>query len=344
MARKKICDERRLGSGRMGASVNERTDGCIKNRKALIRRRSRIRRKLKRFLVCSAILLSFIVLVTLVFGVFHRHAPLDKNKQKQENGKLETNPPEAADVTPPVINGVHELTVEAGGNISYKSGVSAYDDRDGEIPFTVDNSAVNLNIPGDYPVIYSAADSAGNRAQEETILHVISTDPPKAPKQPAPETPAPEMPDRETAVYAMADEILGQIITAGMSQYQQAEAIYWWVHGNISYVDTSEKDDWVKAAYTGLSTRRGDCFVYASVSKAMLTRAGIPNMDIAKIPTGTLHYWNLIDIGEGWHHFDTTRRMDGATFFYLTDAELMEYSNAHNRSHAYDKSLYPAIQ
>ena len=56
-----------------------------------------------------------------------------------------------------------------------------------------------------------------------------------------------------------------------------------------------------------------------------------------------MHYWNLIDIGEGWHHFDTCRRVDGSTFFYKTDAELMAYSNSHDGTHNYDRSRYPDI-
>ena len=52
----------------------------------------------------------------------------------------------------------------------------------------------------------------------------------------------------------------------------------------------------------------------------------------------------MIDIGEGWYHFDATRRKDGTEFFYWTDAELMEYSNANDGSHNYDPEQYPQIQ
>lgn len=56
------------------------------------------------------------------------------------------------------------------------------------------------------------------------------------------------------------------------------------------------------------------------------------------IPT---HFWSLVNIGEGWYHFDCTPRKDVSTFFYLTDAELEAYSSTHNGTHVYDKSLYP---
>ena len=78
-------------------------------------------------------------------------------------------------------------------------------------------------------------------------------------------------------------------------------------------------------------------------TKCLLTRAGITNMIISKIPGRTLHWWNLVDIGEGWHHLDTTPRKDGSRFFYLTDAELMAYSDTHNGTHHYDREQYPKI-
>ena len=84
--------------------------------------------------------------------------------------------------------------------------------------------------------------------------------------------------------------------------------------------------------------------MYACVSKVLLDRAGIKNMDIEKIPAKSRHYWNLVDIGEGWYHFDTTPRVDHPTIFYWDDATLMEYSENHKLSHNYDHDLYPKVQ
>ena len=128
------------------------------------------------------------------------------------------------------------------------------------------------------------------------------------------------------------------------------KAIYDWCHSKIAYTEGTSKTDWVEGAYSGIVKRRGDCYAYAMSAKCLLTQAGITNMDIERAPlTNRKHFWNLVDIGEGWHHFDTCRRSDGSTFFYLTDAELMAYSEAHiTRSypmgtHYYDRSLYPEI-
>ena len=234
------------------------------------------------------------------------------------------------DDTPPEIQGVKELTVTVGGTVSYKKDVTVVDDHDDAPSLEVDNSAVDLRMPGTYPVTYRATDFAGNTSEKTTRLYVIT---------PMSEDLTEEM------VYAAADSLLEELLTDDMDLYQKAKAIYRWCHGRIAYVDSSEKDNWIKAAWQGIVKRSGDCYVYCIASKVLLTRAGIENMVIERIPRGnSMHYWNLIDIGEGWHHFDTTPRAGNPpSFFYLTDSELMAYSNAHRGTHNYDRSKYPDI-
>lgn len=233
------------------------------------------------------------------------------------------------DTEPPVINGANDITVYLGDSISYKSKVSVQDNCAEGLALYVDSSAVNLNVEGTYPVTYKAVDCAGNSATVTVNVTVKART------------------YSEEEVYALADGVLANIITDDMSQKDKAYAIFKYVKSHVSYLDTSEKDDWVKAAFSGLTYGKGDCYVYASVSKALLTRAGIKNMDIERIPSGdTLHYWNLVDIGDGWgwYHFDTTPRVpDRPNIFLWTDSQITEYSNSHYNSHNYDRSRYPKI-
>lgn len=243
----------------------------------------------------------------------------------KETAKLEV----LVDKEPPEISGVKEITVVEGSSISYKKDVTVTDNYDKNVKLTIDNSAVNLDEAGDYTVTYSAVDEAGNEASVSTVVHV--------------EKPTAKTATEET-INAAADKILASILTDGMSLYEKAQAIYWWCHDRIAYVDGASKDSYVEGAYQGLVEHKGDCYTYAMSAKCLLTRAGIPNMDIEKIRVGNaMHFWNLIDVGDGWYHFDTARRADGATFFYKTDAELMAYSDTHYGSHNYDRSLYPPI-
>ena len=230
------------------------------------------------------------------------------------------------DTEAPVLTGIKDITVFIGDSVSYKTGVKATDNCDGELSFQVDNSSVDLNTEGSYQVTYSATDRAGNETSATVTVTV-----------------------RKRAysieeVDALADKVLEKIITDDMSQYDKLVAIYKWVRGHVGYINHSDKGDWVKAAYEGLALGQGDCYVFACVAKELLTRAGITNMDIEKIPAKTEHYWNLVDIGEGWYHYDTCPRKDKSVFCYVSDADLMEYSNAHNGSHNYDKTIYTNIQ
>lgn len=230
------------------------------------------------------------------------------------------------DIQPPVISGAKDFEAYIGDKINYKAGITVWDDYAVSPKLTVDTSQVNVNAEGTYPVTYTATDDVGNQSSVTVYItmkqHVMD----------------------ESEVNWLADGILSKIITPEMSAYDKLVAVYNWIRGNLGYVNSSEKGNWVNAAYQGLANRRGDCYVYACTAKALLTRAGILNRDIEKIPTSRRHYWNLVDIGEGWHHFDTTpRRGESTRFCYVTDAELMAYSAANYNSHNYDRNIYTDI-
>lgn len=231
---------------------------------------------------------------------------------------------EEYDIVPPVIEGQLDKIVYVGQSVSFKQGITVTDNQNSDTELKVDSSRVNLDVPGEYPIEYLASDSMGNMDLKEGVITVIAAE------------------HTEDEVNELVDEVLSQIIKPDMSDYDKAHAIYVWVKGNMGYSESEDRGDWLKGAYDGLKNRHGDCYNYFAVSKALLTRAGIKNEDIEIIPTATRHhFWNVIDCGEGWRHFDTTPRTDKEfKGFYLTDEELMEYSNAHYRSHNYDREIY----
>lgn len=231
------------------------------------------------------------------------------------------------DTVPPVIEGTKDLYVTVGGSVSYKKGVSVSDDIDTDVDLDIKAEGVKLSEVGEYPVVYTATDDAGNQTTVEIIVHVL----------------AEELPT-EDKVNAAADKLLGQIINDSMTEHEKAYAIFRWVHDKIAYVDKTPKNGYVDGAYRGLVKKQGDCYTYAMTAKCLLTRAGIKNMDIEKIPSKTRHYWNLIDLGDGWYHFDATRRRDKSEFFYVDNETLMAYSNSHSGTHNYDVTAYPTIQ
>lgn len=234
-----------------------------------------------------------------------------------------------ADVTPPEITGVEPLVVAQGDAISYKKNVVVTDDIDDNPQLEVDTSEVNADKRGVYHLKYIATDSAGNVTEKNTTIKIVSAKIAEA---------------TEETVNAMADEILAQIITEDMSQKEQARAVYNWVVDNITYSESAGIDDLYSAAYKGMHNRIGDCTVKQKTAEVMLNRLGIKNMEIEKIRDTRGHYWLLIDVGEGWYHYDPNLQLDGTRIFYWHDADLWEYSNSHKNTHNYDPSKYPHIQ
>lgn len=234
------------------------------------------------------------------------------------------------DTKPPVVT-VTDIDVKVGGTVSYKKAVSYYDDIDSkeEMKLSIERGGVNLKEVGSYEVTYTVTDCSGNSTSVVGKINVLA----EAPKW-----------EDEDAIHAKAREILDSILEDGMTDREKAKAIYKWTKNNIGYVNHSEKGNYIRGAYEGLFKKEGDCFVYASTAKELLTLAGIQNIDIVKATKNPSHYWNLVYIEDGWYHFDTTPRKDKSEFFLLTDAELEAYSSTHKNTHIFDRSLYPEIK
>lgn len=233
------------------------------------------------------------------------------------------------DTTAPVISGVEPLSVSQGDTISYMANVTVTDDFDPNPTIEVDTSEVNPDKRGIYNITYTATDASGNKSTETTTIQVKSMVIAAA---------------TESTVNDMADGILSEIIHDGMSQLEQARAVFDWVVNNITYSESAGIDDLYSAAYKGMYNRVGDCTVKQKTAEVMLNRLGIKNMEIEKIRDTRGHYWLLIDVGEGWYHYDPNAQLDGSLIFYWHDADLWEYSNTHGNTHNYDKSKYPTIQ
>ena len=60
----------------------------------------------------------------------------------------------------------------------------------------------------------------------------------------------------------------------------------------------------------------------------------------------TSHYWNLVNCGDGWYHFDATPRSSKMPYFVsfmFTDQEAADYTARAGRNYyTFDGSLYPA--
>lgn len=235
----------------------------------------------------------------------------------------------AKDEEPPVISGAKDRVVVIGESVSYKSGVTAIDNRDGEVSIKVDSSAVDPTKTGSYQVIYTAVDKNGNVA-EKTVTFKFGSQ---------------EELDIDIELESRVEKVAKKIFKPGMTDAEKARAIYDWCRNNIGYSGHADKGNWKKAAITGFKKRSGDCYTYFACSKALFEYCGIENIDVVKVRNSSSesrHYWSLVDVGTGYYHFDATPRVGGFNGFMRTDKQIKNYSSKNKNSHRFDASLYPA--
>lgn len=236
------------------------------------------------------------------------------------------------DTEPPKIYGVQDNTVFRDTPVAYKKGVYVLDNRDADIKVSVDSSRVNIKKEGSYKVIYSAADASGNSASKEVTLNVIEK--------------LAETIDR-AVVEELANGILEKIITDDMTLEEKALALYKYINKNVYYLGGRHSDDLITEAYYALMEDPGDCYTYFAASDLMLNMVGIPNIRIERLSYEgeTNHYWHMINVGDGWYHFDACIHLPEFFSFMLTDAEAEAYSRQKGKDAYYyrhDKEKYPA--
>ena len=195
------------------------------------------------------------------------------------------------------------------------------------------------------PVSSSPVETA--RAQEDQDPPEGQGTSPDAETANPPEVRTASIPYSEEALEKKLTSILNSIITDGMSKLEQARAVFKYVNYHIRFVGNTDKSDWQKGAYEGLTMGRGDCFTYYAASRALLTALDIDNLEVRRDGGTTDHYWNLVNCGDGWYHFDTCPRnvkMEGFDGFMFTDEEAAAYSALREdipNFYSFDASLYP---
>ncbi len=182
---------------------------------------------------------------------------------------------EELDPEPPVILGVQDQTVEEGDSISYRSGVTATDNVDGEVPVEVDASQVDLDEAGVYTVVYTAEDAAGNVARETARITVTAPDPGE---------------DNREEMVGLAREAVEECGLEGLDSRDQLYAMFWYVKNHMTYTGDSDKTSQVNEAIRGFEEGQGDCFTYFSMLKAMMEEAGFETRDVTRLGGETRHF------------------------------------------------------
>lgn len=240
------------------------------------------------------------------------------------------------DTEAPVLEVKSDIVTYVGEAVSYKQNVSVKDNCTGEMTLSVDDSEVDLSTAGEYTAYISATDAVGNRSEKVKVtVHVYSEEITEA--------------KLNEQIAAAADDIG---ITESMTAEQKCRAIYEYVYGRISYVSTSDKTSWQRAAYEALFVSgSGDCYSYFVAAKALLEYYEIENLDVQRTQgyTTDTHYWSLVNIGTEenprWYHFDCThlRSEYNHSGCLLTDKQVDAYNKVRPYFRLYDKSAYPSV-
>lgn len=235
------------------------------------------------------------------------------------------------DTTPPVISGMvgknsyckkmpFRVVYSNDKKYDYFKNVKVTDDRDEKVELTVDTSKVNYKKEGTYVITYTAVDSAGNKATATAKISVRKKD----------------------SLDKMCDQVLKSIIKSSWSDKKKAKAIHNYTRSHTSYTGHSNKSSWEKEAKRGLMYGSGDCFTYYSVARALLTRAGIMNIEVRRVKGKGNHWWLKVYVSGGWYHLDACPRARGGRFNLVTDAQLKAYSKKYGNSHIWDYKDIPA--
>ncbi len=247
----------------------------------------------------------------------------------------------------PKINGVMDMQTIAGVPIDYMRGIQAMDSNDGLVEVTVSEPAgFNINTPGTYIITYTSTDSAGNTANENANLTVLST--------------------YDGSVLLSSEDVMrmGDYIIHELEKTNQiidqkafARAIFDYVKSHLNYVNRNQTGDWQTAAVDALTLGYGDSANYYGLSRLLLTCAGYDNMMVErhsgkteeqddeeeeKVPVWyEAHFWNLVRVNGAWYHFDASPYHGGNDFFLWTDAQIDYFSSLNGNCFERDKSLYP---
>ena len=145
--------------------------------------------------------------------------------------------------------------------------------------------------------------------------------------------------DRET--LDMASQVLAEVVTDGMSDYEKEQAVFLWMNGNIggdSEVTVLVRDDITTDNPHGvLSSRNAVCVGYATTFRLFMQMLGIPCMVVHDVYLS--HSWDLVQIGGHWYHTDLySAQNSDEPLVYLNRPDALQSAFGSE----WDVAFYPA--
>jgi len=143
--------------------------------------------------------------------------------------------------------------------------------------------------------------------------------------------------DKET--YDMAAELLGEIITDHMTDYEKEKAVYDWMTKNLSFDDgmltvISTAGSEVDCPHGVLKSHKAVCVGFATTFRLLMQ---MMNIDCKVVHDSYLsHSWDCVKIGDHWYFVDIYSDVGSGNYahFNLTSAML-------SADHDWDMEYFP---
>jgi hypothetical protein len=145
--------------------------------------------------------------------------------------------------------------------------------------------------------------------------------------------------DKET--LDMAEKVLDEIITDGMSDYEKELAVYKWMCANIGFDDGSltvipdDDDPVVDNPHGVLQTKKAVCVGYATTFRLFMQMMDIDCMVVHD--SYLSHSWDLVKLDGQWYHTDVFSDAPGGScaHFNLNDSTM-------SNSQEWNTEFFPA--
>ena len=148
-------------------------------------------------------------------------------------------------------------------------------------------------------------------------------------------------PAQEQTVDEMIPEILAELGTGGMSEYEKVNAVYTYVFENVKYDRIHKKNPYYhlkSTAYGALVNGCAGCQGYSVLLHRLLREAGINSRIVTGNTVsetgGEYHAWNIVQIGGIYYNIDVTWDAQNGTHDYFLKGDDI-FSATHIRDELY---------
>ena len=142
-----------------------------------------------------------------------------------------------------------------------------------------------------------------------------------------------------TKTHEKVKDVIEQVITPNMVDYEREWAIASYLIENITY--GGENSDRAHMIWGGLIENVAVCDGYAKSLMYLLNSVGVPTLLVIGTGDGVPHAWNLVNIGDAYYHVDLTwadkeENQIGSYYNYINETDYYM-----RLSHVWNEDKYP---